>query len=386
MASVHRQTGTRFWIGHFIDGEGRRRTKSTAIVATAKTKKLAQQVADGFEGAYRSRNALKKIRKAFSSIADELNVDFKMPTVSEYLTDWLKTFGPKLAPSSRTKYASVFAAFTEYLEGKTPVRDVDGLTVQIVRGYREAMEARVSAATVNNTFSILAGVFTRATAQGLIIGNPFSVDELGGIRGGDEGERRPFTLEELKLVLTACDSEWRSMVLFGLYTTQRLSDIAALTWNQIDVNKGEIAFLTRKTKRRMAIPIAGPLAGHIASLRRGMPQGPVHPAAAAALATSGKAGTLSRRFNEILQSVNLVPRKSHKKTVEKENDRRDFNALSFHSLRHTGATWLRAVGASESVSREIVGHDSVSVDRGYVHTDPAAMRAALDKLPDVLAS
>lgn len=384
MASVHRQTGTRFWIGHFIDGEGRRRTKSTAIFATAKTKKLAQQVAEGFEGAYRARHALRHIRKAFSSIADELNVQFKIPTVQEYLIDWLATYGPKLAPSSRTKYASVFAAFTEYLESKTAVRDVDGVTVQIVRDYRDAMQARVSAATVNNTFSILAGAFTKATASGLIIGNPF--EELGGVRGGDEGERRPFTLDELKLVLTACDSEWRSMVVFGLYTTQRLSDIAVLTWNQIDVNKGEIAFLTRKTKRRMAIPIAGPLMGHIKSLRKGMPQGPVHPAAAAALATSGKAGTLSRRFNEILQSVNLVPRKSHKKTVEKENDRRDFNALSFHSLRHTGATWLRAVGASESVSREIVGHDSVSVDRGYVHTDPAAMRAALDKLPDVLSA
>jgi integrase len=384
MASVHRQNGTKNWIAHYIDGEGRRRTKSTAIFATAKTKKLAQQVAEGFEGAYRARHALRHIRKAFSSIADELNVQFKIPTVQEYLIDWLATYGPKLAPSSRTKYASVFAAFTEYLESKTAVRDVDGVTVQIVRDYRDAMQARVSAATVNNTFSILAGAFTKATASGLIIGNPF--EELGGVRGGDEGERRPFTLDELKLVLSACDAEWRSMVVFGLYTTQRLSDIAALTWNQIDVNKGEIAFLTRKTKRRMAIPIAGPLAGHIRGLRRGMPQGPIHPAAAAALATSGKAGTLSRRFNEILQSVNLVPRKSHKKTVEKENDRRDFNALSFHSLRHTGATWLRAVGASESVSREIVGHDSVSVDRGYVHTDPAAMRAALDKLPDVLAS
>ena len=40
-------------------------------------------------------------------------------------------------------------------------------------------------------------------------------------------------------------------------------------------------------------------------------------------------------------------------------------------------------GSSEAVAREIIGHDSASVDRGYVHMDPSSMQAALDKLPDV---
>ena len=384
MASCHRQSGSKNWIAHYTDGAGKRRVKSTFILGTAKTKRLAQQIADGFEQAYRNRNALRHIRKTFSSIAEELNVDFNVPSVSEYLADWLATYGPRLAPSSRTKYASVFASFAAYLEEKSTGRYVDGLTVQIVRDYRDALLARVSAATVNNTFSILAGAFSKATAAGLIIGNPF--EELGGVRGGDEGERRPFTLDELKLVLAACGAEWRSMVIFGLYTTQRLSDIARLTWGQVDSKKQEIYFLTGKTGRRLALPIAAPLMAHICGLLRGLPSGPIHPNAAAALAAAGKAGTLSRQFNEILQRVNLVPRKSHKKTGERESDRRDFNALSFHSLRHTGASWLRAVGASESVSREIVGHDSVAVDRGYVHTNPAAMREALDKLPNVLTA
>ena len=50
------------------------------------------------------------------------------------------------------------------------------------------------------------------------------------------------------------------------------------------------------------------------------------------------------------------------------------NWLSFHSLRHTAATLLRMTGSSEAVAREIIGHDSANVDRGYVHMDASAMQ------------
>ncbi len=42
---------------------------------------------------------------------------------------------------------------------------------------------------------------------------------------------------------------------------------------------------------------------------------------------------------------------------------------------------LRMTGSSEAVAREIIGHDSASVDRGYVHMDAGAMRDALNRLP-----
>jgi integrase len=67
---------------------------------------------------------------------------------------------------------------------------------------------------------------------------------------------------------------------------------------------------------------------------------------------------------------------------EKEGDvSREVNPLTFHSLRHSLASWLRDVGASESLAMEIVGHDSVSVDRAYVHSDAKLMREALNRLP-----
>jgi len=47
--------------------------------------------------------------------------------------------------------------------------------------------------------------------------------------------KRPFILNELRAVLDVADLEWKSMILFGLYTGQRLADIATLRWNKIRI-------------------------------------------------------------------------------------------------------------------------------------------------------
>ena len=66
---------------------------------------------------------------------------------------------------------------------------------------------------------------------------------------------------------------------------------------------------------------------------------------------------------------------------EAREEGRRVNPLTFHSLRHAAATWLRDAGVSESLAMELIGHDSVSVDRSYVHPSPDAMRNALNALP-----
>jgi len=60
--------------------------------------------------------------------------------------------------------------------------------------------------------------------------------------------------------------------------------------------------------------------------------------------------------------------KQRKRTKEGDVSK-EVRELSFHSLRHAAVTWLRDVSVSESIAMGIVGHDSKSVDRAYVHGD-----------------
>ena len=84
----------------------------------------------------------------------------------------------------------------------------------------------------------------------------------------DKSARRAFTLSEIKRILKACGdgAEWRGLVLFGLYLGQRVGDLARLTWRAVNLESGEIAFTTRKTGRRIVLPLVQPLADYLASL------------------------------------------------------------------------------------------------------------------------
>jgi integrase len=66
-------------------------------------------------------------------------------------------------------------------------------------------------------------------------------------------ERRPFSVDEFRAFLAAADDEWQSLVKFGLYAGQRLSDLALLTWTQINLDRDEIRLTARKTGKRLLI-------------------------------------------------------------------------------------------------------------------------------------
>jgi len=53
------------------------------------------------------------------------------------------------------------------------------------------------------------------------------------------------------------------LIRFGLYTGQRLADLATLTWAQIDLERDEIRLSIRKTGKSTLIPIAQPLREHL---------------------------------------------------------------------------------------------------------------------------
>ena len=387
MAYLRRVPKSPYWIAAYRDKNGRLQNKSTKLTATPANRKEAQQIAVSYEEAHETRTVVKTLRDNYSKIAQNLNRSWNVPTVKDFISNWTAMYAPKLSDATKRAYQYRFNDFLEFMK-ETGRQDfcVDELMEDdtAVIEYRNRLLASVSTVTAKTAMTILSGAFSYGIRKGYFIENKF--DELADIKETDATEKRPFTLDELKLVLESCTPEWRSLVLFGLYTGQRLSDVATLTWGQIDTRRNEVAFITKKTGRRMALPIARALRTHIDTLRKGTPDAPVHPEAERMMSEQGKAGSLSRQFNEILQKVNLVPKKSHHKArgaQETGSKRVTVNPLSFHSLRHTAATLLRMTGSSEAVAREIIGHDSASVDRGYVHMDPSSMQAALDKLPDV---
>ena len=100
-----------------------------------------------------------------------------------------------------------------------------------------------------------------------------------------------------------------------------------------------------------------------------------------ALYRASGAANLSKEFNErVLVPAGLA------KPYERNGDRRQFNEVTFHSIRHNAVTGMKEIGTPEMVVRAIIGHTSQAVSAIYTHATPEQAREHLKKLPSPFKS
>lgn len=377
MASVHRVPDSPYWQAAFYLPDGRRTLRSTKQRNRTKALEVALAYAKAARLGTEQRLTDVQARRVIGDIhAIATREALPMYTAEAFIAAWLEGKLPTVADSSALAYQKTAGEFTKHL-GARAKGPVEAVNVKDVLSFRTALAARVSAGTVNQKLLILRGAWTWGVRLSLVTENPW---KMVSMMTGDKQERRAFTLPELQALLAGCDQDWKTMVLLGLYTGQRLGDIAGLTWRQVDLDKRELSFTTQKTNRRQIIPLATPLVKHLLTLPSSDdPDAPVLPRCAEA---GGSA--LSRHFADLLTRAGLIQRKiAHRKHGTGRNTRRIQSALSFHSLRHTATSLLKNTGASDAVAREIIGHDSEAISRGYTHMETSTLRRAIDAMPDV---
>jgi integrase len=382
MASLRRLPDSKNWIACFTDTTGRRLQRSTGT----QKRKEAMIIAWKFEEAARKLKTEAQIRRVMSELFESISGEpLPSGTIAEFLHGWITRKRAENADRTAERYASVAEDFLTHM-GDRSMLDLNYLSAKDVLSFRDKLLKRVAPSTVNQHIKILRIALNQAKREGLIQTNP-AAQVMRVKLQGDEVERRAFTLPELKQILRVATDEWKGMIAFGLYTGQRLGDIARLTWNNVDVERQEIRFAAAKTKRRTVLPIAAPLLEYLTSLPTAEnPSQPLFPKLAARLRSSNRAGTLSNQFHEILVAGGLAASRSHRGTGKGRAARRQASEISFHSLRHTATSLLKAAGVSDAVAREFVGHDSAAVSRHYTHIETAALRRAAEKLPNIFAS
>ena len=106
--------------------------------------------------------------------------------------------------------------------------------------------------TVNQTIKILKRPFKIALEQGLIDRNP--VAAVRPIRTSS-AKKGVFSPEQIRQLLEAAEGEWKGLILSAYFTGGRLTDLARLTWGDIDLSGKTITFVQRKTGSYVQIPI-----------------------------------------------------------------------------------------------------------------------------------
>ncbi len=385
MASLRQQATSSFYTACFTDASGKRLQKSTGT----RDRREAQKIADAFEAAAQRKMTVAQVQRTLRELmTDASSGPVPGSTVREVLTRFISLKTPEVSEATAVYYKVSAGHFLRWAsmhlpqQGKTQIAAV---SADHIAGFRNYLleELGLCGGTVNHRLKFLRSVFSWAVRDCMLLENPLS--SIGRVRRHEPADIRPFTADEVKKLITAADDEWQSMILFGIYTGQRLGDIACARWQDISVDRGEWSFICRKTKRRMFLPLTIPLVARLASTPLLERIGFVHPAAVAKLAKYRQSSRLSNEFYSIMARAEIVPARSGK-VIDKKNprprsSRRVRVGVGFHSLRHAAASMLRDAGAPQGVAMEVLGHRSRVVHEHYAHMGTDTLRRAVSLLP-----
>ena len=360
---------------------GRQHRRTTREV----DKKRAQAVAEQFERVAKRKGNPQRVRRILSEFYREhYEQDLPFATVRAYAANWLAARKVETAPATHRRYGDTISKFLDFLGASTD-RALEEITTAQISAFRDARLAESATLTANSDLKIVRSIFRSARRDGFLFQDP--AESIKTVKNREVFKRRPFSIDELRSIVAVADPEWTSMIKFGLYTGQRLGDLASLTWSQIDLERDEIRLTARKTGKSLLIPIAAPLREHLLTLEAGdNPRSPVHPRAFETVTTqNGRTGTLSNQFADLLVSAGLREARHYPRSggARRSSSKRASIELSFHSLRHTAVSLLKDAGVPDSVVQALVGHESAAMSHRYTHVGKESLSRATDAFPEI---
>jgi integrase len=196
----------------------------------------------------------------------------------------------------------------------------------------------------------------------------------------DTHSRRELTIEELGRVAANATGELRLLLAIGLYTGLRLGDCALLEWKSIDMVRGRIALIPRKTARHahgkpVVIPIHAALAALLDETPSDKRTGYVLPETANAY--NREPSLVTNRIQKHFQDCGI------KTSTKRDDGQRALTEVGFHSLRHTFVSLSANAGAPLVLVQSIVGHSNPAMTRHYFHEQEKALKSTVAALPDI---
>lgn len=321
---------------------------------------------------------------------------------SELADEYLKTHGPRMSRSGRTRAMEVLRIHLNPRFGNKFAESLKPIDVDRYRQERLAEGAKP--ATINREWNIMKAVLNKGEAWGLLDRNPIRRGAVSMLRV-DNAKLLFFESAEWNRFITAFENEdrWREYVSrtrtlgpvkhpgngsaarrFGggrrpesaatavyrtrlqecvpvlkalLFTGSRLGEVLSLRWEDVDRKRGVITIHQQKTSKTKSIPISSALDEVLSALPENGGSGPIF---------RRSCGEAIRRYD--VQRAFEVAKKISGIRPE----------LTPHSLRHTFASWLAIAGKPLRTIQELLGHGDLRMTLRYAHLSPAHLRDAVE--------
>jgi integrase len=229
-----------------------------------------------------------------------------------------------------------------------------GITKRTVSEYIEKRADTVKPGTVAKEMSVLKHCLRLAVEWGELNQNPAAGARLPKL---PPGKTRYLTPGELKAALEAAPEWLRAPMAFAACTGVRRGEMLALRWMDVDTKNRRLYLRETKNGALRILPIPESALVVLNSLPHG---------------ASGDC---------VFAGVDPAFLSVYTKRVFKRIGAPD---ASFHTLRHTAASWMVQQGVDLYAVGQILGHKTPRMTQRYAHLSPDYMAGAVGKLDGIM--
>jgi site-specific recombinase XerD len=336
--------GNRWRIDTFYKGVRIRETCATPEMAETNLRKI-QTLID--EGRY-----LEKKREAKETLGQ----------IRDRYVEWCKGIKQKTVDDKEDHLNNILEFFgVDTLIGKVTKADVERFHAHLGSVNAQHKKTPLAVATINRRMACLKHFLHKAEEWGLIAENPARCTKLH-----KENNRRLrfLTIEECKILLGSCPSLTLNQIIeLALNTGMRKSELLRLERDHANLRQGFLEILNQKNGEYDTIPLNKRAIEILRSIPRRLDSKYVFP--------GKKPGK---------------PFKDLKRQFEKAVTKAKLEGVTFHTLRHTAASYLVMAGVDLATVKEILRHKSISMTLRYAHLSPKHKQSAVEALGKALTA
>ncbi len=365
----------KYWHAWFRTPKGERAGRSTKQT----DKRKALEVAAKWDAAAKKELSATQIQRVMADMYREATgTETPAYSVRDYLNKWCAEKSARGAVRAADKYRQIVKEFICHLDHQAdqPLRQ---LTEAELSSFVLACGKKARARTANKKLTLLASALRDAWSDNLLPDDICKRLKKIKLHEQEPMQRLPFTQEQVDNIICKADGEWKGIATLGAYTGQRLGDIVNFRWGNVGENM--LIFTSRKTKRKMRVPLH-PLAAawFLANRGNNKCEAPIFPISLAKFEKHrGNVARLSDEFYLILADLKYADKRTHHTHGNGRSAIRAFSPLSFHSFRHFLTSQLHRCAVAPAVVKNIIGHDSEAVHRIYTNIDDETMMLGIQK-------
>ena len=305
--------------------------------------------------------------------------------LEDWMQQWLNTYLPNIEETTRDGYQEKIDNYIKPNLGHLPLK---ALTPKVIQGWINGlMEKGLSPKTIRNAYNNLNASLKKAVILQMIPRNPCEGTELPKLQ---KYQSQVYNVATIQQALAAADSlSLYLMILLGATLGLRRGEMAALMWEDIDINKETVSIGKNRvhTKGKVIEKAPKSKAG-IRTFSVG------HDVADALREAKEMYDDLAeepgfRNLGYVVCKEDGEP--YHPDSITQKWERfvkkHKLPKICLHGLRHSNATALIAAGVSAKVVQHRLGHADVSITLNtYTHVLPEMDDDAANKLNQSLFS